>query len=265
MPDTPKLPSFTTVLAELGDDHVLTVTLNRPQRLNSFNQAMLDDFAALWAYARAADDVHAIVLRGEGERAFSTGVDVVDAFDIPENPYSQSDPGTFLSPKLNRCWKPLVCAVHGMAAGGALYWLNEADIIVASEDATFFDPHTTYGLVAALEPIGLARRIPLGEVLRMVLLGNDERMSARRALEIGFVSEIVERDRLFDRAHDLAARIAAKPAAAIQGSVKAIWESLDSGRTQALATGLAYTQIGNPLGMAQVDRASAKGGPFEVR
>ncbi|MFI0961293.1 enoyl-CoA hydratase/isomerase family protein [Streptomyces sp. NPDC021080] len=265
MAETTEMPEFGTLLVELGEDHVLTVTLNRPERLNAFNQQTIGDFAALWRYAAREDAVHVVVLQAEGERAFCTGVDVVEGIDRSSNPFSDSDPGTSLSPKLNRCWKPLVCAVHGMAAGGALYWLNEADIIIASEDATFFDPHTTYGMVAALEPIGLARRIPIGEVLRMVLLGNDERMSARRALEIGFVSEVVDRERLRERAHELAARIAAKPPAAVQGSVKAIWESLDASRSQALATGLSYTQIGNPIGTAQVDRATFKGHPFEVR
>ena len=263
--DKPELPEFSTVLVELGADRVLTVTLNRPARLNSFNQPMLDDFAALWRYAAQDDEVHAIVLRAEGERAFCTGMDVVEGIDRAGNLFHETDPGASLSPKHNRCWKPLLCAVHGMVAGGALYWLNEADLIIAAEDATFFDPHTSYGMVAALEPIGLAHRIPLGEVLRMVLLGNDERMSARRALEIGFVSEVVPGEQLRERAHELAARIAAKPPAAIQGSVRAIWESLDTGRSQALATGLAYAQLGNPLGTAEVDRAAHKGRSFEVR
>src|SRR3546814_7578015 len=49
------------------------------------------------------------------------------------------------------CWKPVIAAVHGMAAGGAFYWLNESDIIICSEDATFFDPHVTYGMTSALE------------------------------------------------------------------------------------------------------------------
>ncbi|MFD4510462.1 enoyl-CoA hydratase/isomerase family protein [Streptomyces sp. NPDC058457] len=260
-----KLPAFQTILAELGEDHVLTVTLNRPERLNAFNQQTLDDFAALWRYAAQEDAVHVVVLQAEGERAFCTGVDVGEGIDRHPNPFSDLDPGTSLSPKLNRCWKPLVCAVHGMVAGGALYWLNEADIIVAAEDATFFDPHTTYGMVAALEPIGLVRRIPIGEVLRMVLLGNDERMSARRALEIGFVSEVVQRERLRERAHELAALIAAKPPVAVQGSIRAIWESLDTGRSQALASGLAYTQIGNPIGKAQIDRDAVKNRKYEVR
>ncbi|MEV8544822.1 enoyl-CoA hydratase/isomerase family protein [Streptomyces sp. NPDC051572] len=253
-----------TVLFEVTD-HVATVTLNRPQAMNSFNQQMLDDFSALWDRVKADDDVHVVVLRGSGERAFSTGMDVREGIDRHPNVWSQTDPGEFLSPKLNQVWKPLVCAVHGMAAGGAFYWLNEADILICSEDAAFFDPHVSYGLTAALEPIGLARRIPLGEALRIALLGLDERLSAARALQIGLVSEVLPGEQLWDRADEIARIIAAKPPAAIQGTVRAIWESLDATRTQALRTGLSYTQIGNPIGKAEVDRAAVPRGRWTLR
>ena len=244
-----------TVLFDVAD-HVATITLNRPEAMNSFNQAMLDDFELIWRTAKTDDDIRVLVLRAAGERAFCTGVDVKEGIDRHPNVWSDADPGERLSPKLNHVWKPLVCAVHGMAAGGAFYWINEADIVICSEDATFFDPHVTYGLTAALEPIGLARRVPLGEALRIALLGLDERMSPARALQIGLVSEVLPRARLWERADEIARIIAAKPAAAIQGTVRAIWESLDATRTQALRTGLSYTQLGNPIGKAEVERSS---------
>ena len=245
-----------TVLFEVTD-HVATITLNRPEAMNSFNQAMLDDFASIWHAVKTDDDVHVVVLRAAGERAFCTGVDVKERIDRRSNAWSRTDPGESLSPKLNRVWKPLVCAVHGMAAGGAFYWINESDIVICSDDATFFDPHVNYGMVAALEPIGLARRIPLGETLRIALMGLDERLSPERALQIGLVSEVVPREQLWQRADGIARIIAARPAAAVQGTVRAVWESLDVTRTQALRTGLAYTEIGNPIGTAEVDRATA--------
>ncbi|MBK3563076.1 MULTISPECIES: enoyl-CoA hydratase/isomerase family protein [unclassified Streptomyces] len=253
-----------TVLFEVTD-HVATITLNRPQAMNSFNQEMLEEFALIWRTVKTDDDVRVVVLRGSGERAFSTGMDVKEGIDRHPNVWSQTDPGEFLSPKLNQVWKPLVCAVHGMAAGGAFYWLNEADILICSDDATFFDPHVSYGLTAALEPIGLARRIPLGETLRIALLGLDERVSAARALQIGLVSEVLPGAELWKRADEIARIIAAKPPAAIQGTVRAIWESLDSTRTQALRTGLSYTQIGNPVGKAEVDRAAVPRGRWTLR
>jgi hypothetical protein len=68
---------------------------------------------------------------------------------------------------------------------------------------------------------------------------------------------VVPREQLWQRADGIARIIAARPAAAVQGTVRAVWESLDATRTQALRTGLAYTEIGNPISMAEVDRATA--------
>jgi enoyl-CoA hydratase/carnithine racemase len=244
---------YQTVLFEVKD-HVATVTLNRPEALNAFNRAMQDDFRQLWNEVRVDDDIHVVVLRAAGERAFSTGLDVKEGLDVGDNPWSAQDPGENLSPKQNKVWKPVVAAVQGMVAGGAFYWLNDCDILIGADDATFFDPHVSYGLTAALEPIGLARRIPLGEALRWALVGLDERMSAARAREIGLVSELVPYPRLWDRAEELARIIAAKPPAAVQGTVRAIWETHGLDRETAQAIGWHYTRVGNAISKAQVSR-----------
>src|SRR5258708_19269790 len=102
-----------------------------------------------------------------GAGGFSPGRDRIRGGGRHDNPYSADDPGSYLGAKQNRVWKPLICAVQGMCAGGAFYWLNEADVIICSDDATFFDPHTTYGMVSALEPIGLPRPIPLALAVRI--------------------------------------------------------------------------------------------------
>jgi enoyl-CoA hydratase/carnithine racemase len=258
-----------TVLFESGPDHVATITLNRPAALNSFNRQMVEEFGQLWRHIRSNEQIHAVVLRAAPGRAFSTGVDIKDpSFPDPHpSPWVQADPGEKLCPKANKCWKPVVAAVHGMCAGGAFYWINESDIVICAQDAQFFEPHVTYGMTAALEPIGMTYRMPLGDILRMALLGNDERISAATALRLGLVSEIVPNDKLWERAHALAARIAAKPTVAVQGTVRAIWESLDAPRSAALQAALKYTQIGNPLGIPEVDRGSVMGArkTFEVR
>ncbi|MDB5986497.1 MAG: enoyl-CoA hydratase/isomerase family protein [Nevskia sp.] len=258
-----------TVLFEVGDDHVATITLNRPAAMNSFNKQMVDEFDLLWQHIRLDDAIHAVVLRAAAGRAFSTGVDVKDpSFPDPHpNLWVHADPGDKLGPKANLCWKPVITAVHGLCAAGAFYWLNESDLIICSDDAQFFEPHVTYGMTAAIEPIGMTYRMPLGDVMRMALLGNDERICASTALRIGLVTEVLAPDVLWTRAHELAAKIAAKPPAAIQGTVRAIWESLDTPRSIALQTALKYTQLGNPIGMAQVDRWAimGKSKTFDVR
>ena len=86
----------------------------------------------------------------------------------------------------------------------------------------------------------------------MALSGNDERVTAETALRIGLVTEVVERADLWTRAHEIAAGIASKPSAATQGTVRAIWESLDRPYRAAMEQGLLYTRVGNPIGMAEV-------------
>jgi enoyl-CoA hydratase/carnithine racemase len=140
------MSDYQTVLFELAD-HVATITLNRPEVLNSFDQRMLDEFADIWRRCRLEDDIRVVVLRAAGERAFSTGVDRKAGRFRHPNPWSADDPGFFLGAKQNRVWKPLICAVHGMCAGGAFYWVNESDVVICSSDATFFDPHTSYGML----------------------------------------------------------------------------------------------------------------------
>ena len=254
-----KTPRFETILLEVdATDHVATITLNRPDQLNAFNRAMCEEMAQAWRAVKLDESVHAVVLRAAG-RAFSAGLDIKTPYGQPENVWNHEDPGESLSPKWQKLWKPVVCAVHGMCTAGAFYFLNESDVVICSQDATFFDSHVSAGLVCALEPIGLMRRIGLGETLRMALMGNDERVSAPTALRIGLVSEVVAREELWNRAHEIAATIAAKPPSATQGTVKAIWESLDKPYRAALEQGLIYTRLGNPLGAAELADQKSEG------
>lgn len=245
--------SFETILLAVdATDHVATITLNRPGQLNAFNRTMCEEMARAWHTVKLDESVHAVVLRAAGDRAFSAGLDIKTPYGQPENIWNHEDPGEALSPKWQKMWKPVVCAVQGMCTAGAFYFINESDVVICSEDATFFDSHVSAGLVCALEPIGLMRRVGLGETLRIALMGNDERVSADTALRIGLVSEVVASGQLWDRAHEIAATIAAKPPTATQGTVKAIWESLDKPYRAALEQGLIYTRLGNPLGTAEL-------------
>jgi enoyl-CoA hydratase/carnithine racemase len=245
--------SFQTIIYETSSaDKVATITLNRPEALNAFDRPMCEEIRDAWHRAKEDTGVHAVVVRAAGDRAFCVGLDTKKPYGQPDLVWNHEDPGELLSPKWQKLWKPVVCAVHGMCTAGAFYLLNEADIVVCSDDATFFDSHVTFGLVSALEPVGLMRRIGLGETLRMALLGNDERITANTALRIGLVSEVVARGDLWARAHQIAAAIARKPPAATQGTVRAIWESLDRPYRAAMDQGLLYTRLGNPVGSAEV-------------
>ena len=251
---------FETILFEQGDDHVATLTLNRPDAMNSFNERMTEEVATVWQTVRDTDAIHAVVLRAAGDRAFCTGIDIKKgAWWFDRNIWNQEDPGTLLSPKQQKVWKPVVAAVNGHCAGGGQYFINEADIILCSDNATFFDPHANIGSVSALEPIGmLARGVPVGDVLRWALMGTDERISAETALRLGLVTEVMPLADLWARAHEIAASIASRAPKAVQGTVRAIWESLDLTRSMAIQNGLAYTHIGNDYEDRPARQASRK-------
>jgi enoyl-CoA hydratase/carnithine racemase len=256
---------FETILYEVSADRVATITLNRPQVLNAFDRRMCEEMRRAWRLVKDDPAVHAVVLRAAGDRAFCAGLDVKSSYGQPDDVWNHEDPGELLSPKWQKVWKPVVCAVHGMCTAGAFYFVNESDIVICSPEATFFDSHVTHGMVSALEPVGLMRKIGLAETLRMALLGNDERVCAETALRLGIVTEIAPRAALWDRAHELAAAIAARPSAATQGTVRAIWESLDRPYRAALEQGLIYTRLGNPIGMAEVAKRPPEPRPPRIR
>jgi enoyl-CoA hydratase/carnithine racemase len=210
---------------------------------------MADEFADIWRTVRDEDAIRVVVLRAAGDRAFCSGRDVQEIADLADpvkGPrLNQEHPMWRMGPKLNQVWKPMVTAVHGLAGGGAYYWISESDLVLASDDALFFDPHISYGLAAGPEIIGLARRIPLVEAVRIELMSLDERVSADTALRIGLVNEVVTRARLWHRAAELATAIAAKPPIAVQSTIRALWESLDLGRTEALRRHREWYLAGN--------------------
>jgi len=217
---------------------VAWVTLDRPEVHNAFNRAMQAELQSVWRRLRHDDDVRCIVLTGAGDKAFCTGIDRAEtmghwteasgpaAAGMPLDGASTwhfEDPGATIGPKTNDLWKPVIAAVNGMACGGAFYLLGEVEFIIAAEHATFFDPHVTYGMTACFESIHMLQKMPFHEIMRLALLGSHERVTARRAYEIGLVSEVVEGDRLRDAAGWAASVIAAAPPIAIQGTVRSVW------------------------------------------
>ena len=214
-------------------ERVVTLTLNRPERYNAFDLAMAGELQRAWGEIKADPEVVVVVVTGAGEKAFCTGFDVGDvasgAAAGQEKVSYEDAPILKLTAIHNGCWKPVITAVNGMVNGGGHHFLADSDLILAAEHATFFDTHVKIGLVAGLEPVGLARRIPLEAVLRMALLGGSERMSAAEAKAIGLVGEVLPAERLLPRAHELAAKVAEHSPAALARSKRAIWESLDQG------------------------------------
>jgi enoyl-CoA hydratase/carnithine racemase len=264
-----------TLLYEESDG-VAWVTLNRPAAYNAFDSVMQSELRDLWSMLRKNDDVRCVVLTGSGDKAFCTGLDrgeIQDLDELPEGklpgyntPWDFDDPGKSVCPKSNDLWKPVIAAVNGMACGGAFYILGEVDFIIAADHATFFDPHVTYGMPAAFEPIFLLHKMPFQEVVRLSLLGAHERMSAQRAHQVGLVSEVVPLDELHSRTAWAAQAIADQPALAVGGTVRALWTGLELTRRQALDHAFLFTNIGtNAASLAEGQQRFSSGDRIDWR
>jgi enoyl-CoA hydratase/carnithine racemase len=216
---------------------------DRPDQLNAMNARMRDEFAGAWRELDADPEVRVIVHTGNG-RAFQTGVDVAeiagDGVGMERYRQSLEDFDLHFTSWHQQVWKPVITAVNGICAGGGFHWVADADIVICSSDAQFFDPHVSVGQVVSIEAIGLMRKMPVEAVMRMAFLGKHERMSAQRAYELGMVSEVVDPpEQLRDRAQALAETIARNSPAAMAATKRALWGALELGLTDACRAGAA--------------------------
>ncbi|MFH8715036.1 enoyl-CoA hydratase/isomerase family protein [Streptomyces zaomyceticus] len=244
---------------------VAVVTLDRAEKHNAITPEMARELSDVWRGFRYEDEVRAIVVTGAGGRAFCTGIDRSAEVPQPSSPYTIDDPLLTIGPKANDLWKPVVAAVEGMACGGAFYLLGESEFLIAGEDATFFDPHTTYGMVSAFETVHMAQRMPYGEIARMALMGSAERISARRAHETGLVSEVTEPGGALAAALRAAAVVAGHPTEAVQGTVRALWSVREAARAQALAHAPHLVALGNLPPERQAELFARRPAGFRLR
>jgi len=225
--------SYDTITYDV-DGHKATITMNRPDALNALSPHMITELRA--AYEQAEDDDHVwlMIVTANG-RAFCTGADVKeipgDGKVLNERPYlstyEQWEAPQEGTPPFRTMTKPVIVAVNGICCGAGLDWVTTGDIVIASDKATFFDPHVSIGLVAAREMVRLAKALPRSVALRMALMGKHERMTVQRAYELGLITEIVEHDKLLERAHEIADTVNLNAPLAVRGTRLAIHKTLD--------------------------------------
>lgn len=215
---------------------IATITIERPQRGNSLTPGMQPAFRAIWSDVRDNPEVRVAVLTASGERHFCTGFDVGEADDA-ESVFTNRplQDAVFWSPYASRVWKPVICAVNGLCVGGGHHFVVDADIVLASRNASFTDTHVNVGMVGALENVGLATRLPLGSALRMTLMGRHYRMSAERAHQLGLVDELVETPAdLLPAALEMARAMLQNSPQAMALSKQAVWAARERGYSDAL-------------------------------
>lgn len=223
------------------DSGVLVVTMNRPERLNAYDRTMVEELRNVWKAFAASDELRVAVLTAAGDRSFSTGLDVDDTLASGAASPSLDDEGRVsLTTKDLGIYKPVVVAVNGYCCAGGWHFVNDGDVILCSDNATFFDTHIDVGLANPVEAVGLASRLPLTEVLRMVASGRAYRMPAQRAYELGMVTEVVASAELLPRALEIARTIAQHPTETLVHSMEVVWAPVLAQRAEAEEMGLAH-------------------------
>lgn len=197
---------------------VLTVTLNRPDRLNAINHRNRGELARFWAHWRRDAGLRCIVLTGAG-RAFCAGADLHDLVDQAQ---PSAEIGAALSFLPGRTLAvPIIAAVNGLCVGGGLCFVADADITIAAESAWFSATHVSMGQVGSVN-LELASRASVAAVVQSALSGAASRIPASTALSRGLISEVLPAGQLLNRASHLAQMIAAQSPEAVRATLRVL-------------------------------------------
>lgn len=218
------------------DGAISWITLNRPERLNAMNHALVRDLSAALDAVDADPDSHVIILHGEG-RAFCSGDDLKDL-----EAQTVSDEATtawveeiqHVTDQIMGSRQIVIAAVHGWCVGGALEWAINCDFRLFAENTRWFFPEVGYGFfftggVSAL----LTKHIGPQRAKELLILG--ERHDARKALECGIAGWVVPDAELLAEAEKLACRIAEKPGATVADAKRAINQGFHASLAEAMA------------------------------
>ncbi|MGD2200969.1 MAG: enoyl-CoA hydratase-related protein [Candidatus Bathyarchaeota archaeon] len=229
----PKKSRFSTIQVE-KEGVLLWITFNRPGRMNAFNLDMVGELNTVIEEVDADDEVRCVLVKGEGERAFSVGADLTMFTGLDsERAIATSEKGQRLMDRIEASPKPFVAAIHGFCLGGGLEFALACDFRVVAESAQMGSPEINLGIIPGWGGTQrLCRFVGLPKAKELVFLG--DRVSAKEALEIGLAHKVVPPDKLYEEAEALAHRLAEGPPVALKVAKRA----MNEGSQLTLAEGL---------------------------
>ena len=219
------------------NDHVATITLDRPDALNAIDREMNAQLAEAWVRFRDDEQAWVGILTGTGDRAFCAGADLKDLIPAAGE---QARTGTLTEFNFGgntrgfTTWKPTIAAINGFALAGGLEIALACDIRIAVPRARFGLPEVRW----AIMPGGggtqrLPRLIPAARALELILTG--AQIDAEEALRIGLINRVVEPEQLMPAAHETAAALLQNGPLALRAAKRAVFEGLDGTLDDGLA------------------------------
>ncbi|SDG70423.1 MULTISPECIES: crotonase/enoyl-CoA hydratase family protein [unclassified Duganella] len=257
------MPDFETLTIAV-EDHIATLRLNRPEKLNAMNAAMWSDLRAAFRYVDETPAIRVAILEGEG-KAFTSGIDLQMMLGVGAQVRDDCDGRTRENLRrvildlqesltsLERCRKPVLAAVHGACVGGGIDLICCADMRYCSSDAWFTIKEIDIGMVA---DVGTLQRLPrlVGEGMARELAYTARKFDADEAKEMRLVN------RVFDTPEALRAgvrEIAAQMAAKSPLSVRGVKEMISYARDHSVADGLNYVATWNAAMLMSADLQAA--------
>ena len=202
------------------NEHIATVTINRPDQLNALNSIVLNELEHF--FSNIPDQTRAIILTGSGEKAFVAGADIKELAKLSsEEAYEAAKKGQRIFQKIEDSSVPVIAAVNGFALGGGCELAIACHLRVISDKAQFAQPEINLGLMAGY---GGTQRLTklIGTTKATELLLTGDMIQAKDALALGLANALVAPDHLMDEAEKLARKIASKPPIQASLTLKAI-------------------------------------------
>ena len=225
---------YETLVYEEAEQGIGVLSLDRPRRYNSINEQMLVELEDFWRERSSDLDTHVIILRGNGERGFCSGLDMKDAMGLladmnADRLYGFQVRLARLLVAMRRVPQPIVCAVHGAAVGLGFSFALASDVRIISPEARLCAAYINIGLGGADMACSyfLPRLIGAGRAYEFMLMGNF--MAAEEAVALGLASRLVTREQLLDTALDLTRTMNSKNPMGLRLTKEAINVNLDAG------------------------------------
>ncbi|MGZ5429499.1 MAG: enoyl-CoA hydratase/isomerase family protein, partial [Thermoanaerobaculia bacterium] len=217
---------MSVVLTEI-EGRILTVTINRPEKLNALNPEVIDALDTAFESARGDEAVGGVILTGAGEKAFIAGADItIFRSFTPVSARAFARRGQALMDKIETLGKPVIAAVNGFALGGGCEMALACTLRVASRNAKFGQPEVNLGIIPGY---GGSQRLPRlvgkGRALEILLTG--DMVSADEAFRIGLVNRVVEPRELLAASRAILSKILSRAPVAVGCVLDAVNAGLD--------------------------------------
>ncbi len=211
------------------ENGILTITINRPDKLNALNKKTVQEIGAAVKNAEADNEVKAIILTGSGQKSFVAGADIAEFVGLSiEQGKALAQAGQDVFKSIETCSKPVVAAVNGFALGGGCELSMACHLRIASDNAKFGQPEVNLGLIAGYG--GTQRLIQyIGKTKATELHMTADMINAEQALNLGLVNYVVPQDQLIAKCVEIIEKIKSKSPKAITGVINSVNAYFENG------------------------------------